>query len=289
LLLIALAIAALLLLPPRILESEEFRQRVRAEAAARFGRGIEYREVSVSLDPPGLSFGRVLVAGASDQAPPLIEADLARISASPSALLRGELEAGSVAIERVGVRIAPSLQLVLLDLRGELVRGPAEGSIDFALEGALGQGGGMALTGRSTPDGGLEARIQLRAAELAPLAPLFPEVSELAGAASGTILFDGPVRAPRRFDLDLGIEGARLAVQKFVLRRHLQLGAELAGLLAEAGPRRGSFAIDATGARMKYGQFYKKPPGTPASVSGELLLRTDGSFDLGALHLEVGK
>jgi hypothetical protein len=280
LLLIALAIAALLLLPPRILESEEFRQRVRAEAAARFGRGIEYREVSVSLDPPGLSFGRVLVAGASDQAPPLIEADLARISASPSALLRGELEAGSVAIERVGVRIAPSLQLVLLDLRGELVRGPAEGSIDFALEGALGQGGGMALTGRSTPDGGLEARIQLRAAELAPLAPLFPEVSELAGAASGTILFDGPV---------LGIEGARLAVQKFVLRRHLQLGAELAGLLAEAGPRRGSFAIDATGARMKYGQFYKKPPGTPASVSGELLLRTDGSFDLGALHLEVGK
>jgi hypothetical protein len=103
--LMALAIAGLLLLLPRLVASDAVRERIVREARAATGRDVRYDEISIGLLPPRLVVEAPRVAGAEAEQPPLFEAEAVGLRLTLLPLLSGSLVVDQVRIEGATVRL----------------------------------------------------------------------------------------------------------------------------------------------------------------------------------------
>jgi uncharacterized protein YhdP len=107
---VAVAGVALALLLPRVLASDAVRGRIQTAAAEALGREVRYAELEPSFFPPALLVQGVAVAGASAQAPPLVEAERATLRVALLPLLSRRLridvalEGGRVQLEDMALR-----------------------------------------------------------------------------------------------------------------------------------------------------------------------------------------
>jgi hypothetical protein len=107
------AVAALALLLPRVVANDWVRGQIQTAASGALGRDVRCAELAVGLFPPALWAREVAVAGASAQAPPLLEAERAVLRVALRPLLSGRLRA-DVALD--GGRF----QLEEMELRGHV-------------------------------------------------------------------------------------------------------------------------------------------------------------------------
>jgi hypothetical protein len=93
----------------------------------------------------------------------------------------------------------------------------------------------------------------------------------------------GAVASPSALRADLVVTDADLEVEDVAFSGRLAVEARLeAGEAGLGGP----FEIDATQARLRYGGFFEKPPGTEATASGRLV-PTPGGLDVRDWHLKI--
>ncbi len=172
----------------------------------------------------------------------------------------------------------------LADLDGRARAGRLVDPIEIELTGRIASGGRFQLRGQAKLDGSADLELELEEVALAPAAPYAGSQARIAGGAvSGRLRSSGPVASPREVAADLVVSDAELEVEDVAFQGRLGLGAKLAGGEAGLG---GPFEIDATQARLRYGGFFEKPPGTEATASGRLVPAA-GGLDVRDWHLKI--
>jgi hypothetical protein len=165
-------------------------------------------------------------------------------------------------------------------LRGDSLATPLRVEASFELA----SGGRATARGTVTPAGVVDLDLALEEVALAPAASYLGDGVRFAGSVSGELEVKGPARRPDRIAARLGLPDADVRFDEIALRGRLRLEADLAG-----GPDApsGTFDIDATQAELVYGGAFRKPVGTPASVSGRLVSGPDGVLGFDDLKLRV--
>jgi len=157
---LTLALVALLVVLPRLAESEGVRERIQAASRNALGRDVDYASIGVGLLPPSLQLEKPRVSGESPDAPPLARAESIELRAGLLALLRGELQVRSL--------VADGFELNLVRTAdGFVLPGPARDPEGEAAPGESGggseEGGAPAGSGRLPVD---VRRVLLRDAHL---------------------------------------------------------------------------------------------------------------------------
>ena len=165
-------------------------------------------------------------------------------------------------------------------LRGESFQAPLRVEASFELA----SGGRATARGTVTPAGEVDLDLALEEIALAPAASYFGDGVRFAGSVSGELELEGPVRSPNRIAARLGMPDADVRFDEIALRGRLRLEADLAG---GVGAPSGRFDIDATDAELVYGGAFRKPAGTPATVSGRIVSGPDGVLGFDDLKLRV--
>jgi len=134
---------ALALLLPLAVASDAVHGRIQATASRALGREVRFAELEVGLFPPALLALRVAVAGASEQAPPLVEAERATLRVALRPLLSRRLRV-DVTLDEARFRLE-DMQLrghvdIAADLRGGLASPRGRFDID-ATDAEIAYGG----------------------------------------------------------------------------------------------------------------------------------------------------
>lgn len=204
-----------------------------------------------------------------------------------AALMRGSIASDDVQIARAWVHVTPQLSLLVSDIRGSISSESADQPVELDLSGALDGDGRLRCFGTVEPSGHVSLRSEIENAPVGPLGAVFPQWRRIAGLVNGTIDMNGLASAPDQLDADLVLDNVRLDAVKLQLDETLDVRAQLAELVGSRGP--GTFEIDATDARMRYGESYEKVPGTSAHVTGSIVRLPGGAMDLADMHLRIGK
>ncbi|MEN8181977.1 MAG: AsmA-like C-terminal region-containing protein [Myxococcota bacterium] len=196
------------------------------------------------------------------------------------ALVGLELRSAQIVLEDRAVSPAVTWELVDVDVRAK--GRSLESPIDIEGKGRLTSGGQLQVQGTADLEGRLDLTLKLDGIALAPASP-YAGFPELGGTVTGRVIVKGPAAALASLDAELFLEEAALAVEDLQLNGRLALQATLAGTEGGLG---GPFEIDASDAAVLYGEFFHKPPGNAATVSGRLVPEA-GSFVVEDVHLKV--
>ncbi len=180
--------------------------------------------------------------------------------------------------------VQPPVTWELTDLEGRARGRSLEDPIELELSGRLASGGGLELRGRAKLDGSADLELELAGVALAPAASYAGRQARIgAGAVSGRVQTSGDLASPSAVTADLVVTDADLEVEEVAFQGRLAVEAKLA--VGETGLG-GPFEIDATQARLRYGGFFEKPPGTEATATGRLV-PAPGGLDVRDWHLKI--
>jgi hypothetical protein len=189
-----------------------------------------------------------------------------------------DLQGGTLRLE--DRTVSPVLNWELRDIEASAVGTALDAPVDFTVSGELASGGRVRAKGDSTLAGALNAQVELEAVSLEPAAPYFESTRRVAGLLSGTIDV-----SPQRVRVEWTVQDARLRLDDISLRGAVVIEARIrTGGGPEAG---GRIELDATDARLRYGDFFTKPRGTPAKVTGRIRAEPDGSFRIERWKFEM--
>lgn len=163
------------------------------------------------------------------------------------------------------------------------VESPSE-PIAFSLTGTLASGGRLSGQGTATFERTLDAAFELERVELRPVGAYLGGGRELAGGVSGTVRVRGAAGAPDSLEARLALRQGVVDVGPVRAEGDIDVEVELSG-----PPFTGPFRIDATAAELTSGGsgYLKKPPGTPATATGQIVPREDGGFDVDAVQVDI--
>jgi hypothetical protein len=102
---IVIALGALAILLPRIVKSEAVRARIETAAYDALGRELRYRDLEVGLLPPALEVVEASVAGATPEAPALLEARQIALRVALLPLLARAVVIDSLVVEGARIRL----------------------------------------------------------------------------------------------------------------------------------------------------------------------------------------
>ncbi|MFK7896975.1 MAG: AsmA-like C-terminal region-containing protein [Myxococcota bacterium] len=139
------------------------------------------------------------------------------------------------------------------------------GPFDVDAAATLTEGGGMSAKGTVTRAGALNLVTQMKALDLALLAPfLSTDELRVAGQMSGPGRVAGPMSDPTRFDLDAEVANGELAMGEYEVLG--PFGVKL-GVDQPLSPRRaGAADLSLTNARVRYEGRFEKKAGIPAQL-----------------------
>jgi hypothetical protein len=180
--------------------------------------------------------------------------------------------------------VNPPVTWELVDLDATARGSSLDAPIDVDLSGKLASGGKLRLSGNVRLDGGIDLEATLDGVALAPARPYATGMTGLAGSVSGKLSAAGTLDSPSALRADLVLDQAEIQVDEMAFQGRLQLEATLqGGAQGLAGP----FKMDATGASVRYGEFFQKPPGKEAMATGKLAIRSGGELEMTDLHLKI--
>jgi hypothetical protein len=223
-------------------------------------------------------------AGESGQAQPApADAEGADAASAVALAIRAfELRGARVLLEDRTLQppVSWDLRDIEVEASGEALDQPIQ--IDASL--ALASGGALTTRGTAMLSGELDLEIAIDALALGPLRSYVGADGALDGLLSGTIRLQGPAASPTRVSADLAIRDARFAVSDIAVAGAVEARAELAGAL---GAPTGSFDLDASGAELRYGGAFTKPPGVPATVEGKIVTDERGALGIDDVTLRI--
>jgi uncharacterized protein YhdP len=201
----------------------------------------------------------------------------------PLAVRKLRLRDSTLIFEDAAAQPPVSWELRNLDakLRAESAQGPLnlEASFELASGGRARAKGSLSLAGEVDLD------LALEEVALAGAASYLGDGTQLAGSVTGSLELGGPARNPDRIETSFELRDADLRLGEIALRGGpLQVEAELTGAV---GTRSGRFDIDASQAELWYGRMFRKPAGTPATVSGRILSGEEGLLGFDDLKLKM--
>ncbi len=293
---LALAVVALAVLAPRLIDRPELRERIALAAQAATGRTLQYERLDVGLLPLRLEAFGAALEGGPKHAPLRAERVALEVALLP-------LLARTVLVDTLVVRGA---ELTLVRGRNGIelpiappVRQKAEPSPDGE-DAASAAGGGVSLALREVRIE--QSRVTLRDDTVRP--PVAWTLDALDLRARGRLLVDAPIPFELTADLHgakLQIEGEasragaldlRIALAKFPLERlqpYLPAPLTLAGaadlelaLKGELARFAGPLSVELSAAEITRGATFRKPAGERAAFEGRLV--RDGA----ALRIEDG-
>jgi hypothetical protein len=156
--------------------------------------------------------------------------------------------------------------------------------VDVEADTALASGGKIHVEGSSSLAGELDLDVDLDALALAPLAPYVEGTNALTGSVSGKTHVKGAAADPEQASADLAFSGIELAQGDVRVKGPLQVKAELARPLKAP---QGTFSADAEGAEIRYGEAFRKPPGTAARVTGRIVPGQGGALAIDDLAVSL--
>jgi hypothetical protein len=222
--------------------------------------------------------------GAPQPGAPAGEAGEAAEDGSGFGFAVGALELRGSAFVLEDRSVAPPVTWELADLEARARGRSLEEPIEVEAAGRLASGGRLELRGRAKLDGSADLELELAEVALAPAAAYAGREARIGGGAvSGKVQSSGAVASPSALTADLVVTDADLEVQDVAFQGRLDVAARLeAGEAGLGGP----FEIDATQARLRYGGFFEKPPGTEATATGRLV-PVPGGLDVRDWHLKI--
>lgn len=170
--------------------------------------------------------------------------------------------------------VSPAVTWHVENIQLDARRPAADRPVEFEGSLRLTGGGELELGGRADTDGGLEVGVELRSLALVMLEPYAGR--RLSGRIGGEIDVSGAIADPA-LSGTLRIEDAELVAGGVEFEGPVSIDFDLEQ--ARSAPR-GPFEVDARGARLAYGADFRKAPGTPARVRGNL------HSDAGALAVD---
>lgn len=262
---------------------------VRRLLELRFGRAIEFEQVSWQASPPRILVGSLRVAGEKPGDPPALVAAKARLPVDPASLLDGVLVVDPLQSESARWTLRDGIVLDLRNLSIRLEARAQDQPVLFRGSAELASGGRLRIDGSGRVGGRLDARLALEDVDLSPVARAMPRVARLSGLANGEIRFAGEPERPESFGADIALRDTDLQLEDIALERSISVRAELRELVGEEARGRARFDVDASLAELTYGGgVYHKAVGEPATVVGELVRDPDGQWRLVEARLKVG-
>jgi len=172
------------------------------------------------------------------------------------------------------------LREIDVDASGEALDQPIQ--IDASL--ALGSGGKLTARGSARLSGELDLEIALDALALGPLRPYVDTDGALDGLLTGTVQLRGPAASPTHISADLSIRDARFDLNDIAVAGAIEARVELSDALEAPS---GSFDLDASGADLRYGGAFEKPPGVSATVTGKIVTDERGALGIDEVKLNI--
>jgi AsmA protein len=173
------------------------------------------------------------------------------------------------------------LQDVEASARGTSLAAP----LAVELHAALASGGKLSGSGTITLGGPIDLTLDLDGVALMPLVPYLGEgVRIRGGTVSGRVRASGRSAEPEAMQAKLVLEGADLALDEIALQGALAVEVNLTGGLEKPT---GTFEIDATNAKLIYGEAFAKPPGTQATATGRIVPGAGGTVGVDDVRLRV--
>jgi Domain of Unknown Function (DUF748)/AsmA-like C-terminal region len=192
-----------------------------------------------------------------------------------------ELRDATLFLEDRTVQPAVTWELRKTDVRA---RGKAlDAPIDVEASFQLASGGDVSASGTASVAGPLDLDVKLDGVALAPLRPYLGRGAQVEGRLGGAVRILGDVANPSTV-AKLSLSGARFDVQDVSVHGDVSLDADLKGLRQEPS---GHFDIDASGAELRYGEAFTKPPGTKARLSGRLVAGPGGALGVDDVQLSI--
>lgn len=262
---------------------------VRRMLELRFGRSIEFAEVSWQASPPQILVGSLRVSGEKAGDPPVLVAASARLPVEPASLLDGVLVMDPMQAESARWTVSEGVVVELQGLSVRLEARAQDQPMKFTGAASLASGGRLRIDGSGRIGGRLDARLELEDVNLQPVEKALPRVAKLSGLANGEIRFAGEPDRPEAFAADIALRDTNLVLKDIELERSLSVRAELRDMVGDEAGGRARFDVDASLARLSMGGgAYTKAVGEPATVEGSLVRDPDGQWRLDAAHLKVG-
>ena len=325
---VVLALVALALALPRLVDLPRLRHFAEETAFAALGRKIGYERPSIGLLPPALVLEGPWIAGAQEDGERLLEAESLALELELWPLLEGRFVPRSIEIEGPVLRLARGaggLELPLPSggvapeggsfrvprvkvVRGTLVLRDAVVSPlvtselqDLALEldveapGApLGVKGSFGLAGGRVDVAGSAGADGALDLELGlDAVPLGAHAAYLAlSSAALAATLDGELRLQRRAGEPLGVAGRVSLHDGRVRLGALEIGSGAQARIALEGipdATRGRIEIDAQSAQVAWPGVFSKPAGLPAALSGELRRGESGGLAFEGATLQIGE
>ena len=245
------------------------------------------RSPAATVAPPGAGAAPPPTAAAAEPA--------ASAAAAPDAPEPSSGPALRVAVRSVELRRSrivwddraaqPPIAIEMADVEGAATRASADAPLAGTITGTLSSGGDVRIAGSIGDGESLDAEATLAGVELAPFAPYLGRNLSLAGRIDGTIRARGPAAAFEAFDADLEIADASVRAGDVATQGPVAVKARLRGAITKLA---GDFELDATRAQLSaYGGAFKKPPGAPATASGQLVRDANGKLSVDSVRLSI--
>ncbi len=207
------------------------------------------------------------------------------VGEEPAALSLQHLEIRSGSVMYEDLTDDPPFRIHLVDLSGHINGQRSDAPFDFEARARLASGGAVSAAGQFTRSGDVSAGATLESVDPAPFRPLLQEVWSFEGSrASGTLEFDLADGKPPRLGLDLVFDGGDVGVDRLVFRGPVAVAAEL--FWQGDGVVKGPVAVDATAARVAYGDAFVKHPGADATGTARVTIEP-GVVAFDDVHLRI--
>jgi len=237
----------------------------------------------VVVDGPVLNIQLTPEAGALPGAQPPSDAgpsagDEAESSGLKLAVLEIEVRDGTIVV--LDSTLSPAVEWRLQGVAGRTDLRAVDGAVEFDVGTQLESGGRIAVRGRTTAGPQIDLVVTIEDLALepgsvylgfadAPRGGNSDGAPRLGGFASGSVRARGAAASPD-LAIELTLREGLIAFDEIEVSGPLEITAALSGPL---GRNEGSFEIDATDARIRYGGAFTKPIGTEGRVSGRIVSR----------------
>lgn len=232
-----------------------------------------------------LPLERPQAKGSAGEAPDAVAAEDAGSGGSGFGFAVGSLELRGAQLVLEDRSVTPAVTWELADVEGRARAARLDAPIEVELSGRLASGGRLELRGSARLDGSAELELALGDVSIAPAAAYAGGSAKIAaGTASGRLAARGPLARPAALDADLVVSDAEVEIEDVAFQGRIGLKARLEGGAAGLS---GPFELDATQARLRYGGFFDRPPGTEATAKGRLVPQPGGGFDVDGWELKI--
>jgi hypothetical protein len=190
----------------------------------------------------------------------------------PNNIYVRDVELRDAAVIIVDRSVVPPLFWRLRDVRAHVFGETLHSPVRVELSGALASGGQLGVRGTWTLAGEIDLELKFDDLAIDTAEPYFEPRSPVEGLLTGSIRATGTLES-LSVAVDATCQGARFQLGKVALDGPLEVAARIDD--AWAAPH-GQIDLDATQAKLTYDDFFAKPPGTAARVTGTLSHDPDG-------------